>query len=212
MDPIRDQLTVSDIMLSLSTTSPIYEIRGTSAYFGYTMGGSSLFVDKGFQTKAEGIGDDYSRVLHAIFRCADIMTINPRSIWLKCRFGESAKIIQVVDIGSTGIPLTRKKCMDFLDKIEDIQYGHFHIIKNPGTFLYRHKDQDYDKKEFTELFPNLDIRISDLSSDFKKKLFQKLEKILLLNGKSKIKNWDILNCRSILVSTPYGDLRIFRSR
>jgi len=209
---VRGQPTINDITSSLLSGSVLYEIRGMSAYFGYSTGGSSFFIDKSLQTRIEGPRDDYLRVVRAILRCAEIATINPRSIWMKCRLEESIKVIQIVDIGSTGIALTRKKYTDFLERIEDIQYGHFNIVKNPGIFSYNSKNLDQDLREFVELFPDLDIKIDRLASDLKKRLFQKLEKILLLNGRSKIKNWSTSDSRSILVSTPKGDIKIFRSR
>lgn len=203
-------LTASDVISSLSNKNIIYEIQGASAYFGYDLKGSAFFLERSLQTRTEDIDSDCLKVVRAMFRCINIDTVNPRSIWMKCKFEKTKKIIQAIDIGSSGITLTKKKCADFLEKIDDVQYGHFHIVKSPGVFSYNQESLDKYSEEILNFVPSLDIKISELSGDSKKLFFQKLENVLLLNGKSRIENWSILDCRSILIATHKGNFRVFR--
>ncbi|MBG17483.1 MAG: hypothetical protein CMB77_03945 [Euryarchaeota archaeon] len=203
---LKKEVTINDIITALFNGRVVYELQGTSAYFGYDVGGSAFFLEEKLQTRIEGLENDYLRVVRAIFRCINIDTINPRSIWLKCRIESPLKIIQVIDIGSTGISLTKKKCLNFLGRIDGINYGHFHIVKNPGAYIGSATD-------FVALLEDdldLSAKISDLPNDTRKKLFQKLEKFLLLNGRSRIPDWDISKCRSILIETANESVRIFR--
>lgn len=208
---VLKELTVSELVRALSSNSVVYEIRGASVYFGYDLKGSAFFLDKELQTRTKGIEGDYLRVVKAIFGCIGIDTVNPRSIWMKCRLGKSKKLVQVVDIGSTGIALTGKKCTSFLNEINDIRYGHFCITTSPGVFSCHQEDLEKNLEEVVDLISNLDTKINELPIDTRKILFQKLEKFLLLNGRSKIEDWDVEDCKSILVLTNKGNIRIFRS-
>ena len=206
----HNHITVKDIFSSLLHGRVTYEIPGPSAYFGYDLGGSAFFHEKTLQTRMEGLPKEYLRVVRTIFHCFSIETVNPRSVWLKCRFDEAAKLIQVLDIGSNGILLTKRKCSDFLEEIEDIQYGHFHVVKNPAIFSYLSKDLSCELEEISELCRDDSFSLGEIENSLKKILFQKIESIIMSNGISKIDGWSVDYCRSFLLSTREGDLRIFR--
>ena len=204
------QIIVKDVFSSLLKGNVKYEIAGPSVYFGYDMNGSAFFKEKTLQTRTEGFPKDYLRVLRTVLHCLSIETVNPRAIWLKCKLDEELKLIQVLDVGSNGVLATRKKCSGFLDEIGDIRYGHFYVMKNPAVFSYLSKELDRDIEEISELCRDDNLSLGELENDLKKILFQKIESIVLSNGISKIDDWDVDNCRSFLLSTKSGDLRIFR--
>jgi len=204
------QIIIKDVFSSLRQSNVIYELAGPSAYFGYDLNGSAFFLDKALQTRTEGPSRDCLRVIRAIFHCFNIDTVNPRSIWLKCKFDQSSKLIQTVGIGSTGVPLTRKKCFDFLNEIGDIHYGHFHVVKNPAVFSYLSKDLSLELEEIENLCSDEGLTLGEIEGNLKKILFQKLESVILSNGISKIDEWNVERCKSFLIPTEKGNLRIFR--
>ena len=202
----KESFTVGDLISSILKNKIIYEIDAPSVYFGYDSIGHSFFKNKNLQRRIESPKREYLRIIHAFLFCANIKTVNPKSIWVKCKFGESRKIIQVLEIGSFGSHTTKRKCEKFFENMEDFNFGHFQIVKNPAFFCY-----EKDIESLTEEI-DLNTQIDDLEKDEKKKFFYNLENFLLLNSKSKLEEWNVTDCKSFLVKTPIRNLKIFRSR
>ena len=82
------------------------------------------------------------------------------------------------------------------------------ILKNPITFKW--ESYATDMSFLLENFESLDKNISLLSKSDKKKFFQFLEKSLVLNGKTKLDGFNVLDCRSFLIKSHIEKLRLFR--
>jgi hypothetical protein len=137
------------------------------------------------------------------------MTVNPRSVWIKLRLGNVGKIIQVIDAGTTMGKAVDKKCHKFLKEVSNTNYGYTDIVRSPATFTGSPKLYTLEALRQEEL--DFEIAIASLAVNKKEKFFYTLENLLLLNYESRIPGWSIDSCRSVLVLTPQGNFRIFRS-
>tara|TARA_B100001094_G_scaffold312178_1_gene348592 strand:- start:651 stop:1280 length:630 start_codon:yes stop_codon:yes gene_type:complete len=201
--------TINEVLESLSKGDVLYEIEGDTVYFGYDLIGSSFFFDRKLQRRIDNSRIDFLKVVRAIFLFFDIKSVNPSSIWLKCKIREDKKLIQIVEIDSNGSFFTKKLCISFLENFQDLYFGHFSIIKNPFSFEWHTREEDIDF--LLENFLSLDESISRFSEDNKKKFFQFLEKSLILNGQPEMSDLKITDCRSFLIKSSINELRIFRN-
>jgi hypothetical protein len=204
----KSNLTISNVLESMQANQVLYEIKGDTVYFGYDSIGSSFFFDKELQKRLDNPRIDFLKVVRAIFLFFDIKTINPGSIWAKCRINKDKKLIQIIEIDSKGSRSTRKLCSIFLENLANFDYGFFSILKNPITLKW--ESYATDMSFLLENFESLDKNISLLSKSDKKKFFQFLEKSLVLNGKTKLDGFNVLDCRSFLIKSHIEKLRLFR--
>ena len=204
----KNKLSISQVLDSLSREDVLHEIKGDTVYFGYDSCGSSFFSDRNLRERISNPDLSFLKVVRAFFFSFDIKTSNPSSVYSKIKINKNKKIIQIVDIDSYSSLLTRRFCLEFFENIEDFEYGQFLITKNPFTFSWDSKEQDFLFLE--ENLLSLDSFLFEMKKEKKKQFFEFIENCLTKNTASKRNNICLDDCRSYVIQNEIKDLRIFR--